>query len=287
MATFTAKDVQELRQRTGAGMMDCKKALEETNGDVQAATDYLRKKGIAKAEKRAGKNTSEGAITADTQGGTGALVEVNCETDFVARTDDFQQLAKSLARQAAASPSATDAAGLLASTDDGKPVEEAVKEAGARLGEAVNVRRVARYASDHGVVGSYVHFNGKIGVLVEVEAGNGDQSDDVQALARTLAEHVAAAAPLGVDKDTVPADVVERERAIFVDQVRQSGKPEAMIEKIVEGKVQAYYKDVALLHQMWVREPKTPISAVVADASKKVGAPIAVKRFARFMLGQE
>lgn len=287
MATFTAKDVQELRQRTGAGMMDCKKALEETNGDVQAATDYLRKKGIAKAEKRAGKSTSEGAVVAETRGGTGALVELNCETDFVARTDDFQQLAKSLARQAAASEGASDAAGLLASTDDGKPVEETVKEAGARLGEAVNVRRVARYATDRGVVGSYVHFNGKIGVLVEVEAGNGDQGDDLQALARTLAEHVAAAAPLGVDKDTVPADVVERERAIFVDQVRQSGKPEAMIEKIVEGKVQAYYKDVALLHQMWVREPKTPISAVVADASKKVGAPVTVKRFARFVLGQE
>ena len=287
MATFTAKDVQELRQRTGAGMMDCKKALEENNGDLQAAVDYLRKKGIAKAEKRAGKSTSEGAIVAETRGGTGALVEVNCETDFVARTDDFQNLARALARQAAASSGATDANGLLAVTDDGKPVEDVVKEASARLGEAVNVRRVARYASDTGAVGAYVHFNGKIGVLVEVEAANGDQGDDVVGLARTLAEHVAAAAPLGVDKDTVPADVVERERAIFVDQVRASGKPEAMIDKIVTGKVEAYYKDVALLHQMWVREPKTPISQVVAEASKKVGAPITVKRFARFQLGQD
>lgn len=287
MPTFTAKDVQELRQRTGAGMMDCKKALEENSGDLQAAVDYLRKKGIAKAEKRAGKSTSEGAVVAETRGGTGALVEVNCETDFVARTDDFQNLAKALARQAAASDAATDANGLLAVTDDGKPVEEVVKEASARLGEAVNVRRVVRYASDRGAVGAYVHFNGKIGVLVEVEAGNGDQGEAVVGLARTLAEHVAAAAPLGVDKDTVPADVVERERAIFVDQVRASGKPEAMIDKIVTGKVEAYYKDVALLHQMWVREPKTPISQVVAEAAKKLGAPITVKRFARFQLGQE
>jgi len=286
-ATFTAKDVQELRQRTGAGMMDCKKALEENQGNMEAAVDYLRKKGIAKAEKRAGKSTSEGAVVAETAGGRGALVEVNCETDFVARTDDFQNLARSLARQAMASDSASDAQGLLAGAVDGTSVEDTVKEASARLGEAVNVRRVARFASETGAVGAYVHFNGKIGVLVEVEAGNGDQGEAVVALARTLAEHVAAAAPLGVDKDTVPADVVERERAIFVEQVRASGKPEAMIDKIVTGKVEAYYKDVALLHQMWVREPKTPISQVVAEASKKVGAPITVRRFARFQLGQE
>jgi elongation factor Ts len=286
-ATFTAKDVQELRQRTGAGMMDCKKALEENQGNMDAAVDFLRKKGIAKAEKRAGKSTSEGVVAAETSGGRGAIVEVNCETDFVARTDDFQNLARSLARQALAADGAADAEGLLGGTLDGTPVADVVKEASARLGEAVNVRRVARLGSDKSAVGAYVHFNGKIGVLVEVEAANGDQGEEVVALARTLAEHVAAAAPIGVDKDTVPADVVERERAIFTEQVRASGKPEAMIDKIVTGKVEAYYKDVALLHQMWVREPKTPISQVVADASKQVGAPIAVKRFARFQLGQE
>ncbi len=286
MATFTAKDVQELRQRTGAGMMDCKKALEENQGNMDAAVDFLRKKGIAKAEKRAGKSTSEGAVVAETAAGRGALVEVNCETDFVARTDDFQNLARSLARQALASDAA-DAQGLLAGTMDGASVEETVKAASARLGEAVNVRRVARFGSERSAVGAYVHFNGKIGVLVEVEAGNGEQGEPLVALARTLAEHVAAAAPLGIDKDTVPADVVERERAIFTEQVRASGKPEAMIDKIVTGKVEAYYKDVALLHQMWVREPKTPVSQVVADASKKVGAPITVRRFARFQLGQE
>jgi elongation factor Ts len=254
---------------------------------MDAAVDYLRKKGIAKAEKRAGKSTSEGVVVAETAAGRGALVEVNCETDFVARTDDFQNLARSLARLAAGSDAVTDAQGLLASRMDGSSVEDTVKEASAKLGEAVNVRRVARFGSERGAVGAYVHFNGKIGVLVEVEAGNGEQGEQVVALARTLAEHVAAAAPLGIDKDTVPADVVERERAIFTEQVRASGKPEAMIDKIVTGKVEAYYKDVALLHQMWVREPKTPISQVVADAAKQVGAPIAVKRFARFQLGQE
>ncbi|GJG88537.1 elongation factor Ts [Gemmatimonadetes bacterium T265] len=289
-ATFTAKDVQELRQRTGAGMMDCKKALEENQGNMEASVDYLRKKGIAKAEKRAGKSTSEGVIRAEISpdGSTGVLVEINCETDFVARNDDFQAIAKTVADQALASPSATDAAGLLSSTlGGGQSVEEYVKESSAKMGEAVNVRRVARYAAPQGVVGSYVHFNGKIGVLVEVQAANGGKDEALTTLAKTLAEHVAAAAPVGIDRDTVPAEVVERERAIFVDQVRASGKPEAMIDKIVTGKIEAYYKDVALLHQAWIREPKTSIQQVVDQTAKQVGAPVTVKRFTRFQLGQE
>ena len=289
-ATFTAKDVQELRQRTGAGMMDCKKALEENQGNMEASIDFLRKKGIAKAEKRAGKSTSEGVVRAEIapDGSTGVLVEINCETDFVARNEDFQAIVKAVADQALATASASDAAGLLSATlNGGGTVEEYVKESSARMGEAVNVRRVARYDAPQGVVGSYVHFNGKIGVLVEVQAANGAKDEALTTLARTLAEHVAAAAPVGVDRDTVPAEVVERERAIFVDQVRASGKPEAMIDKIVNGKVEAYYKDVALLHQAWIREPKTSIRQVVDQTAKQVGAPVTVKRFTRFQLGQE
>ncbi|GLC27389.1 translation elongation factor Ts [Roseisolibacter agri] len=291
-ATFTAKDVQELRQRTGAGMMDCKKALEENQGNMEAAVDYLRKKGIAKAEKRAGRTASEGAVMIEIapDATSGVMVEVNSETDFVSRNADFQALARSVAQHALATPGAGDAATLLAApvaSKGGKALDDVMKESAAVMGEALGVRRAVRYDAANGVVGSYVHFNGKIGVLVEVEAANGDKGEELVNLAKTLAEHVAAAAPLGVDKDTVPADVVERERAIFVDQVRQSGKPENMIDKIVTGKVEAYYKDVALLHQMWVREPKTSIASVVADAAKKVGGPITVKRFARFQLGQE
>ena len=286
--SFTAKDVQELRQRTGAGMMDCKKALEENNGDLQAAVDFLRKKGIAKADKRVGKSTNEGVVRAEIaeNGSTGVLVEVNCETDFVARNSDFQGIAKQVADQALATPAATDAAALMTSSMHGQTVEEFVKETSAKMGEAVNVRRVARFDTPNGVVGSYVHFNGKIGVLVEVEA-EGKKDEALTTLARTLAEHIAAAAPVGGDRDTVPADVVERERAIFVDQVRASGKPEAMIDKIVSGKIEAYYKDVALLHQAWIREPKTSIQQVVDQAGKQVGAKVTVKRFARFQLGQE
>ncbi|HEY0780404.1 MAG TPA: translation elongation factor Ts [Gemmatirosa sp.] len=288
--TFTAKDVQELRQRTGAGMMDCKKALEENQGNMEASIDYLRKKGIAKAEKRAGKSTSEGVVRAEIgqNGSTAVLVEINCETDFVARNEDFQAITKTVADQALATTTATDAAGLLSSTlAGGQTVEEYVKESSAKMGEAVNVRRVVRFDAPQGVVGSYVHFNGKIGVLVEVEAANGAKDEALTTLARTLAEHVAAAAPVGVDRDTVPTDVVARERAIFVDQVRASGKPEAMIDKIVNGKVEAYYKDVALLHQAWIREPKTTIQQVVDQAGKQVGAAVTVRRFARFQLGQE
>ena len=289
-ATFTAKDVQELRQRTGAGMMDCKKALEENQGNMDASIDYLRKKGIAKAEKRAGKSTSEGiiraAITQDAS--TGVLVEVNCETDFVARNDAFQTIARTVTEQALETTSVTDAAGLLASPlHDGQTVEDFVKESSAKMGEAVNVRRIVRFHAPQSVVGSYVHFNGKIGVLVEVQAANGSKDEALTTLARTLAEHVAAAAPVGIDRDTVPAEVVERERAIFVDQVRASGKPDAMIDKIVNGKVEAYYKDVALLHQAWVREPKTSIQQLVDQTAKQVGATITVKRFTRFQLGQE
>ncbi len=291
-ATFTAKDVQELRQRTGAGMMDCKKALEENQGNMEAAVDYLRKKGIAKAEKRAGRTASEGAVMIEIapDATSGVMVEVNSETDFVSRNADFQALARAVAQHALATPGAGDAATLLAApvaSKGGKSLDDVMKESAAVMGEALGVRRAVRYDAANGVVGSYVHFNGKIGVLVEVEAANGDKGEELVTLAKTLAEHVAAAAPLGVDKDTVPADVVERERAIFVDQVRQSGKPENMIDKIVTGKVEAYYKDVALLHQMWVREPKTSIASVVAEAAKKVGGPITVKRFARFQLGQE
>jgi elongation factor Ts len=279
--SFTAKDVQELRARTGAGMMDCKKALQENGGNMDAAIDYLRKKGIAKAETRAGRSTSEGAVVAETSDKGGVIVELNCETDFVARTDDFQAVARRIAQHALATPAAKDAAAVLASSVDGKPVEEVVKEASAKLGETLNLRRVARL---DGTVGKYVHFNGKIGVIVAVSGAAGAEA---QGLANVVAEHVAATNPLGIDESTVPPDVIARERAIYEEQTRASGKPEAMIEKIVEGKVKAYYKEVALLHQAWIREPKQTISQVVAEAGKQAGAPITVMQFVRFQLGQE
>ena len=198
MAEITAASVKELRERTGAGMMDCKKALEETSGDIDKAVENLRKRGVAKAEKRAGRSTSEGMVGhyVHHNGKIAVLVELNCETDFVARNDEFQQLA------------------------------------------------------------------------------------------RHVAEHIAAAAPIAVDKDSVPQDKIESERRIFTEQVRQSGKPENMIEKIVEGKVEAYYKDVALLHQAWVRDPKKTIGDLVKEVAAKTGENIQVRRFVRYQLGE-
>jgi elongation factor Ts len=267
-------------------MMDCKKALEETGGDMNAAIDLLRKKGIAKAEKRAGRSASEGAVAVQIadDASAGAIIELNCETDFVARNDEFQAAARTLAQHALATPQATDATSFLASAGpNGQTTDEYVKAVAAKTGEAVSLRKSARFdAGQNGVVGSYVHFNGKIGVLVEVDAPDAQSKrEELVALAKQLAEHVAAAAPIGVDKESVPAEVIERERAIFVEQVRAEGKPEAMIDKIVNGKIEAYYKDVALTHQVWVRDPKV----VVGDLVKKAGAT--VKRFARFQLGQE
>jgi elongation factor Ts len=197
--TFTAKDVQELRRRTGAGMMECKKALEETGGDMEKAVEYLRKKGIAKAEKRAGRVTSEGVITSyiHPPGKIGTLVELNCETDFVARTDDFKTLA------------------------------------------------------------------------------------------REIAMHIASAAPLAVDKDGVPASAVERERRIAEEQVRASGKPEHLVSKIVDGKLEAFYKQVALLSQPWIRDDKKTIGDLVKEASAKLGENVQVRRFVRFQMGEE
>jgi elongation factor Ts len=281
MMSFTAKDVQELRARTGAGMMDCKKALEENGGNMEAAVDYLRKKGIAKAGQRAGRTTSEGVVVAETRDKAGVLVELNCETDFVARTDDFQGLARRLAQHALKLPNATTES-VLASQLDGKAVDDLIKETSAKVGEALNLRRVARIEGS--AVGKYVHFNGKIGVLVAV---SGAERPEAAAVASVVAEHVAAQNPLGIDETTVPADVIARERAIYEEQTRQQGKPEAMIEKIVDGKVKAYYKEVALIHQAWVRDPKQSISQVLADAGKQAGAPLTVAKFVRFQLGQE
>jgi elongation factor Ts len=281
---ITAKQVSELRARTGAGMMDCKNALEEAGGDMDAAADNLRKKGIAKADKRAGRVASEGVVVAQIRddASAGALVEVNSETDFVARNEEFQAAAKALAAHALQTNAASDAASLIASPMGDQSTEEYVKGISAKTGEAVSVRKAARFETTSGVVGSYVHFNGKIGVLVEVDAPDAaSKREELVTLAKTLAEHIAAAAPIGVDKESVPADVIERERAIFVEQVKAEGKPEAMIDKIVNGKIESYYKDVALVHQVWVRDPKV----LVGDLVKKAGAT--VKRFARFQLGAE
>lgn len=285
--TITAKDVQELRQRTGAGMMDCKKALEESGGDVDAAVESLRKRGIAKAEKRADRSTSEGLIGAEVRGAVGVLVELNCETDFVARNDDFGAVLTALVEQMFAS-GANDTASFLASTRNGQSVDEYVKLTAGKTGEAVQVRRVARVdAGATGYVGVYRHHNGKLAALVSVTASTADVAGNpaTAEVAKFVAEHVAAAAPLAVDRTGVPADKLESERRIAEEQARQTGKPEAMIEKIASGKIEAYLKDVTLLPQPWVRDGAKTIGDLVTEHGKAAGGELTVASFVRFQLG--
>jgi len=291
MAAYTAKDVSELRQRTQAGMMDCKKALEECQGDMDQAVEWLRKKGISRGESRAGRAASEGKIVSrvSADGATGALVELNSETDFVARNEAFGQTAEKIAdtllAQSAidgAVTSADDSPLLQAKFGDVGTLAETLKQFTGTIGENIVLRRYARFGGS-GAVGAYVHHNGKVGTLVEVAGLTGEAG---QQLARTIAEHVTAGVPtvpVAVTRDDVPAALVDRERRIFSEQAAASGKPANIVEKMVQGRIDKYYKEVTLLDQPWVRDD----SKSIADLVKAAGAGVSIRRFARFQIGQE
>ena len=291
MAAFTAKDVSSLRQRTGAGMMDCKKALEQNDGDIEKAVEWLRTKGIARAESRAGRVASEGKIVALTSpdGKTGVLVELNSETDFVARPEAFGQTAYQIAN-AVHDHKETD--GVVANAE-GSPImavafgesanlAEALKMLTGTIGENIVLRRYAKLGGE-GAVGSYVHHNGKVAALVELSGAHGDEA---QKLASTIAEHIAAgvpSVPVAVKREEVPAELVDRERRIFSEQAAASGKPENIIQKMVEGRIDKFYKEITLLDQPWVRDD----SKTIRDLLKGLGANVSIRRFARFQMGQE
>jgi elongation factor Ts len=285
MAAYTAKDVSELRQRTQAGMMDCKKALEENAGNMDAAVEWLRKKGIARGENRAGRTASEGKIVAQVSpdGKTGAIVELNSETDFVARNEVFGQTAEKIARTLLADGKSD---GVVATTE-GSPLMaakfgDAAKQFTGTIGENIVLRRYARFGGS-GAVGAYVHHNGKVGTLVEIVGLIGEAG---QQLARTIAEHVTAGVPtvpVAVTRDDVPAELVDRERRIFTEQAASSGKPANIIEKMVGGRIDKYFKEVTLLDQPWVRDDSKTISQLVKEA----GPTVSIRRFARFQIGQE
>ena len=291
MAAYTAKDVSELRQRTQAGMMDCKKALEECQGDMDQAIEWLRKKGISRGESRAGRTASEGRIVARvaTDGSTGALVELNSETDFVARNEAFGQTAEKIAdtllAQGAIEGVAASAEGspLLQTAFGGAgTLAESLKQLTGTIGENIVLRRYARFGGS-GAVGAYVHHNAKVGTLVEIAGLTGEAG---QQLARTIAEHVTAGVPtvpVAVTRDDVPAELVDRERRIFSEQATASGKPANIVEKMVQGRVDKYYKEVTLLDQPWVRDD----SKAIRDLVKAAGDGVSIRRFARFQIGQE
>lgn len=288
--TISAKTVAELREKTGAGMMDCKKALTETAGDFEQAVDWLRKKGLAAASKKAGRIAAEGLVSIAASGKTGSVLEVNIETDFAAKNDQFQSLVRSLAADYSNFNSDdVEAFKNSKSSVSGKTVADEIVSAVAVIGENISLRRGAKLSVTNGVVASYIHNAageniGKIGVLVALESAA--PADKLSALGRQLAMHIAATKPEALDvKDLDPA-LVEKERAVLSDQARTSGKPEAVIEKMVEGRIVKFYEQTVFLQQLFVMDGKTRISDVIAEAGKQAGSDIKVTGYVRFALGE-
>ncbi len=282
MAEISAKDVKTLREQTGAGMMDCKRALADAGGDLKKAVDVLRERGLAKAGNREGRATSEGAISIAITGRAGAMVELGCETDFVARTDAFIGLGGRLARAVAEDPKIASVDTLLGAPIDGEKVSDRVAAAIAVLGENVVVKRVARLAVDAGVVGGYVHAGGKLGVLVALTANDGGPA--LAGLAKDIAMHIAAAdpSPVAVSREGVSLALLAAEREIYRKQALASGKPEKILDRIVDGKVDKFVSEVALLEQPFVKEPDKSVGELITSH----GAGVNVRAFERFKLGQ-
>jgi elongation factor Ts len=288
MAEITAGSVKELRERTGAGMMDCKKALAETNGEMEAAIDWLRAKGLAAAAKKAGRTAAEGLVGVTVEGTRGAVVEVNSETDFVAKNELFQDFVRNVAKLALEHGIDIEALGA-AQYPGGGTVQDKLTDNIAKIGENQSLRRAAVIEVGEGAVVSYVHNQvapglGKIGVLVALESAA--PADTLQTLGKQIAMHVAAAHPLALDAEDLPAELVERERSIAMEKAKESGKPENIVEKMVEGGLAKFRKESALLTQLFVMDNKTPVAEVVASAAKDAGTGIALKGFIRFQLGE-
>jgi elongation factor Ts len=289
MAEITASMVKDLRERTGAGMMDCKKALAETSGDLEAAVDWLRTKGLAAAAKKAGRTAAEGLVGAIVNGTRGAVVEVNSETDFVAKNDQFQDFVKAVTTLAVETEGDVEALATARYPDSDKSVGEKLTENIATIGENQALRRVARVEVGQGVVVSYVHNAaapglGKIGVLVALESAA--PADKLEALGRQLAMHVAAANPQALNAEDIDAVTIERERAIAVEKAAASGKPAEIVNKMVDGAIAKFRKENALLSQPFVIDGKTPVGDVVVAAGKDAGSPITLKSYVRFQLGE-
>jgi elongation factor Ts len=289
MANITAQMVKELRERTGAGMMDCKAALQETNGDMEAAVDLLRKKGLAKAAKKAGRIAAEGLIGLAVDGQKGVVVEVNSETDFVARNDLFQGLVKMIANVALTVGADVDK--IKAAKVGTITIDHAIADTIAKIGENMSLRRATSLSiePDPGVIANYVHNSvdeglGKIGVILALEsAGN---ADELKRFGRMVAMHIAASNPQAVDPAGLDPEVVRREKAVFADKFKAEGKPANIIDKIVESALKTFYKEVCLLDQAFIHEPDKNVAQAIKEAEGKVGGPIKVTGFVRYALGE-
>ncbi|OGG55919.1 MAG: translation elongation factor Ts [Candidatus Handelsmanbacteria bacterium RIFCSPLOWO2_12_FULL_64_10] len=285
---ITSEMVKALRLKTNVGMMDCKKALEEAGGDMDKAVEILRKRGIAKAESRAGRVAKEGLIVSHLQPDNrlGVIVEVNSETDFVARTGEFRAFSEEVAAHvAAANPSEET---FVKEPD--KPIQDKLLELISKTGENISIRRFTRFVlGGEGVVTSYIHAGSKLGVLVEVHCKSGATArvQELQAFARDVAMQVAASNPVAVSREEIPPERVERERAIYREQAAAEGKPEKVLDRIVAGRLEKYYQDVCLLEQPFIKDPERTMKDLLTGLAAKVGEDISVRRFVRFMLGEE
>ena len=289
MATITAAMVKELREKSGAGMMDCKNALNENDGDMDAAVDWLRTKGLATAAKKAGRIAAEGLVGVVTEGSKGAIVEINSETDFVARNDQFQEMVSAIARLALDADGDEEALKAMNFPGSDKTVEEYITEMIGTIGENMSMRRAFGLEVDEGVVSAYIHNQtapglGKIGVLVALKS-SGD-TDKLNEIGKQVAMHIAATNPVALTRDEVPEEIVERERAVLVEQARESGKPDNIIEKMIEGRMRKYFEEVVLLSQTFVIDGENTVEAALKAAEDEVGGPIEILAFTRFGLGE-
>ena len=290
MAAVTSAMVKELRERTSAGMMDCKKALVESDGDMDKAIEWLREKGLSQAAKKASRIAAEGVVAQylSEDGSLAALVEVHCETDFVAKTDNFINFANSVAKHIAlANPGDVDS--LLAQPfvdDASKTISDMISDATVAIGEKISVRRFERYEST-GVISTYIHLGGKVGVMVEVAADeNGRKNDDVKVFAHDLALQIAAARPEAVRREEVDVEKLNKEKEILRAQALNEGKPEKIVERMVEGRIEKYYKEVCLLEQLFVKDGDKTIKSLMAEIAKAAGSALDVVRFVRFERGE-
>ncbi len=289
MAEITAALVKELREKSGAGMMDCKKALAENDGDLEAAVDWLRTKGLSAAAKKAGRVAAEGLVAVHVDGTKGAVCEVNAETDFVARNDAFQALVGNIAKLAIEAGDDLDALNAMDYPGTGRTVAEEVTHNVATIGENMNIRRIASLTVEKGALASYVHNQlvpglGKIAVLVALESDGG--TDGLEDIGKQIAMHIAAARPQAIGRDDLDQEAVDRERQILVDQARESGRPDDIIEKMVEGRLRKFYEEVCLLEQTFVIDGESRVEKIVEDAGKAAGGTVKVTGFKLFVLGE-
>ena len=289
--SISAQQVKELRDKSGVGMMDCKKALVESNGDIDKAFDYLRKAGVAKAQKKEGRDAKEGLIISDisSDGKFGTLLELNCETDFVANTDDFKSLGNDIIKHIKNSEFSQldDILNEKFINDNNKKLKDVITDAVGRLGENIVLSRFCNYSVESGLVVSYIHPGSKLGVLLKFTSDQVSDKDSLNDFGKEISMHIAATSPISVSIDDVSSEIIAKEREIFSDQAKKSGKPDNIIEKMVDGRINKFYKENVLLEQVFVKDPSKLVKDLILEKSNSSNLNLSVSEFSRFQIGEK